>query len=133
MFLWRLLRDTGTTSSPAIEAMDTDGDGVLSLVEVAVGAVADPIGWVHTAADGDGDGDVDIDDIYHHAVGQVVDGDGDGCWTTGELCIAAAVYSVACIPVALFGLRIAGSYTRETWMKEGRRQFQQEMLQAVAQ
>lgn len=114
-------------------SLDSDSDGIISLGEVAMGVMSDPVTVAQHAADGDGDGDLDLDDVMLHAVAAVaVDGDSDGCWTTREVVVGFVVYTTASLPLVLVMIRMAGSRMRESWVQEGRRRYQKEMLQAVA-
>ena len=129
-----ILKRVGS-SADGIEgsSLDADSDGMLSLGEVAMGVISDPMAVAQNAADGDGDGDLDLDDMMLHAAAAVtVDGDSDGCWTTREVLVGFVVYTTASLPLLLVAIRMAGSRMRETWVQEGRRGYQKEMLQAVA-
>jgi hypothetical protein len=135
------------TTSDTVQ-FDVDSDGVLSLREAAARTVllSDPVhppggdggAALRTVASGGGGGDAPIctqptQSLDGGAVAAAAEAAAAaGRWTTGQVAVAFAVYAVCSVPLVLVGVRCAGRRVRDSWLQEGRRRYQKEMLQAVA-
>ena len=148
-----------TQQAVALAQFDEDGDGILSLREAAAGAMMDPVSLMQAAAmesdqvivpqpnspdsststrssgqttAGSAHGDAGCEDGGGIDVGDDGGAARTAGWSTRHVVIAAGIYTVAAVPIALAVIRCAVERAREGWMREGRLRTEREILQSMA-